>query len=58
MGAINVVLAGPRRVGKTSVAREALEACLHADAYTVAVDLFRQPEALALAARSIRRTGP
>src|SRR5450755_1870243 len=49
LGAINVVLAGPRRVGKTSVARAALEICRRADAYTVAVDLFRQPDALQLA---------
>jgi AAA+ ATPase superfamily predicted ATPase len=40
LGAINVVLAGPRRLGKTSVARAALEVCRRADAYTVAVDLF------------------
>jgi hypothetical protein len=49
LGAINVVLAGPRRLGKTSVARAALEVCRRADAYTVAVDLFRQPDALQLA---------
>jgi hypothetical protein len=49
LGAIDVVLAGPRRLGKTSVARAALEVCRAADVYTVAVDLFRQPDALALA---------
>ena len=49
LGAINVVLAGPRRLGETSVARAALEVCRAADVYTVAVDLFRQPDALALA---------
>src|ERR1700722_15176198 len=49
LGAINVVLAGPRRLGKTSVARAALDVCRAADAYTVAVDLFRQPDALQLA---------
>jgi uncharacterized protein len=49
LGAINVVLAGPRRLGKTSVARAALEVCRAADAYPVAVDLFRQPDVLALA---------
>jgi uncharacterized protein len=49
LGAINVVLAGPRRLGKTSVARAALEVCRHAGAYTVAVDLFRQPDAAQLA---------
>src|ERR1700722_11366585 len=48
-GAINVVLAGPRRLGKTSVARAALEVCRRADAYTVAVDLFKQPDAMQLA---------
>lgn len=49
LGAINVVLAGPRRLGKTSVARAALEVCRRADAYTVAVDLFKQPDAAQLA---------
>ena len=49
LGAVNVVLAGPRRLGKTSVARTALEICRRADAYTVAVDLFKQPDALQLA---------
>ena len=34
LGAVNVVLAGPRRSGKTSVARAALEVCRRADAYT------------------------
>src|SRR5450755_487938 len=49
LGAINVVLAGPRRLGKTSVARAAVEVCRAAGVYTVAVDLFRQPDGLALA---------
>lgn len=49
IGSINVVLAGPRRLGKTSVARAALEICRQAGAYTVAVDLFKQPDALQLA---------
>jgi hypothetical protein len=49
LAAINVVLAGPRRLGKTSVARAALEVCRSAGAYTVAVDLFKQPDALQLA---------
>lgn len=49
LGVINVVLAGPRRLGKTSVARAALEVCRRADAYTVAVDLFKQPDAAQLA---------
>jgi hypothetical protein len=49
LGAINIVLAGPRRLGKTSVARAALEICRRADAYTVAIDLFKQPDALQLA---------
>src|SRR5438132_9769091 len=37
LGSINVVLAGPRRLGKTSVARAALEVCRRAGAYTVGV---------------------
>jgi hypothetical protein len=45
LGAINVVLAGPRRLGKTSVARAALDVCRQAGAYTVAVDLFKIPDA-------------
>jgi uncharacterized protein len=49
MGSVNVVLAGPRRVGKTSVARAAVEVCRRAGAYTVAVDLFKQPDAVQLA---------
>ena len=43
------MLAGPRRSGKTSVARAALEICRRAGAYTAAVDLFKQPDALQLA---------
>jgi uncharacterized protein len=49
LGAINVVLAGPRRLGKTSVARAALDVCRGEGAYTVAVDLFKQPDAAQLA---------
>lgn len=49
LGSINVVLAGPRRLGKTSVARAALEVCRRAGAYTVGVDLFKQPDAVQLA---------
>jgi uncharacterized protein len=49
LGAINVVLAGPRRLGKTSVARAALDVCRREGAYTVAIDLFKQPDAAQLA---------
>ncbi len=49
LGSINTVLAGPRRLGKTSVARAALEICRREGVYTVAVDLFKQPDALQLA---------
>lgn len=49
LGSINTVLAGPRRLGKTSVARAALEICRREGVYTVGVDLFKQPDALQLA---------
>jgi len=56
MGSINTVLAGPRRIGKTSVAREALEVCRRAGAYTVALDLFKQADGIQLAESLAIRT--
>ncbi len=49
LGGADVVLAGPRWLGKTSVARTALDICRRAGRYTVAVDLFTQPDAQQLA---------
>ena len=40
LGGGNVVLAGPRRTGKTTVAQAALEACANDGAYVASVDLF------------------
>src|SRR5919198_1270590 len=40
LGGGNVVLAGPRRTGKTTVADAALQACAADGAYVAAVDLF------------------
>lgn len=37
----SVMLAGPRRIGKTSVAREVLRRLKEKGAYTAAVDFFR-----------------
>jgi hypothetical protein len=42
-GGGNVVLAGPRRTGKTTVADAALQACRADGAYVAAVDLFGLP---------------
>jgi hypothetical protein len=40
LGGGNLILAGPRRTGKTTVAEAALEACRNDGAYVAAVDLF------------------
>lgn len=49
LGGGNVVLAGPRRTGKTTVAQAALEACASNGAYVAAVDLFDFVDATELA---------
>ncbi|MBW3607014.1 MAG: ATP-binding protein [Actinobacteria bacterium] len=49
LGGGNVVLAGPRRTGKTTVADAALEACRRDGAYVAAVDLFDLVDASDLA---------
>jgi hypothetical protein len=49
LGGGNVVLAGPRRTGKTTVADAALEVCRADDAYTARVDLFESADAGELA---------
>jgi AAA+ ATPase superfamily predicted ATPase len=40
LGGGNVVLAGPRRTGKTTVAQATLEVCASGGAYVTSVDLF------------------
>ncbi|HWV87511.1 MAG TPA: AAA family ATPase [Capillimicrobium sp.] len=49
LGGTNLVVAGPRRTGKTSVCDAAVAVCAQEGAYPVAVDLFLLPEAAALA---------
>src|SRR5881397_4047404 len=49
LGGGNIVLAGPRRTGKTTVADAALEVCREAGAYVAAVDLFDLVDASELA---------
>lgn len=49
LGGGNVVLAGPRRTGKTTVADAAIDICQREGAYVAAVDLFDAPDAAALA---------
>jgi hypothetical protein len=49
IGGGNVVLAGPRRTGKTTVADAALDVCMRDGAYVVAVDLFDLVDASELA---------
>jgi hypothetical protein len=49
LGGANVVLAGPRRTGKTTVADAAMAICAREGAYVVTVDLFQTPDIAALA---------
>jgi hypothetical protein len=49
LGGGNVVLAGPRRSGKTTVADAALQACASDGAYVAAADLFGLADATQLA---------
>ncbi|HTW41201.1 MAG TPA: hypothetical protein VMD79_02660 [Solirubrobacteraceae bacterium] len=49
LGGANVVMAGPRRIGKTTVADAALEVCRKEAAYTAKVDLFDCSDAGTLA---------
>jgi hypothetical protein len=48
-GATNLVLAGPRRTGKTSVCEAALGRCRRRGCYVVRIDLFRIADATELA---------
>ena len=49
LGATNLVMAGPRRTGKTSVCEAALNRCRREGAYVVHIDLFRIADAAELA---------
>jgi len=49
LGGANVVLAGPRRTGKTTVADAAVAICAREGAHVAAVDLFQTSDAAALA---------
>src|ERR1700761_2712537 len=49
MGATNLILAGPRRTGKTSVCQAALNRARRRGCYTAALDLFRIADAAELA---------
>jgi uncharacterized protein len=49
VGGVNIVLAGPRRIGKTTVADAALAGCRSDDAYVAKADLFECADAGALA---------
>ncbi len=51
LGGANVILAGPRRTGKTTVADAALAICGREGAYVATVDLFQAADAAALAHR-------
>jgi hypothetical protein len=51
LGGANVILAGPRRTGKTTVADAALAICAREGAYVATVDLFQASDAAALAHR-------
>ena len=48
-GATNLVVAGPRRTGKTSACDAALELCAQEGCYVAAVDLFHKADAVQLA---------
>lgn len=56
MAGTNVVIAGPRRTGKTSVCDAALNLAARRGFYTVAVDLFRIPNAASLAEALVSST--
>ncbi len=49
LGATNVVVAGPRRTGKTSVCQAAVNRAQRQGSYTVSLDLFRIADAAELA---------
>ena len=49
LGGANLIVAGPRRTGKTSVCDAAVAVCARERAYTASVDLFRIADAAELA---------
>jgi hypothetical protein len=49
LGGMNLVVAGPRRTGKTSVCDAAMALCARERCYTASVDLFRMADAAELA---------
>ena len=49
IGGANLIVAGPRRTGKTSVCDAALAVCSREGCYTASVDLFRIADAAELA---------
>jgi uncharacterized protein len=51
LGGANLVVAGPRRTGKTSVCDAAVAVCAREGCYTASVDLFRIADAAELAER-------
>jgi putative intracellular protease/amidase len=56
MAGLNVVVAGPRRTGKTSVCEAALARAKRGGNYTIAIDLFRIPNAAQLAETLVAAT--
>jgi DNA-binding transcriptional ArsR family regulator len=56
LGGSSMVIAGPRRTGKTSVCDAALGICARSAAYTVSVDLFRISNAAELAEVLVAKT--
>jgi uncharacterized protein len=56
LGGSSVVVAGPRRTGKTSVCDAALASCARNGAYTVPIDLFRISSAAELAEVLVAKT--
>src|SRR3954452_11382265 len=49
LGGANLIVAGPRRTGKTSVCDAALAVCASEGCYTASIDLFRLADARDLA---------
>ena len=49
IGGTNLVVAGPRRIGKTSICDAALALCAHEGCYVASIDLFLLSDAAALA---------
>ena len=55
LGGANLVVAGPRRTGKTSVCDAAVAVCARERCYTASIDLFRLADAAELAETLTRR---